>query len=288
MPFLDPPEPLAGHTRLPYRINAALVLVLGGAFGIGGFMFGAGLRWIDLPLGNGPRWMLAVFGATALLLGILLAVRAAETLALRTRAAGAPPDWPTDYPWPRDRVLGDDRPRMLVFDALGLLVGIPLLALLNAPALAEPKLLPVIAWLLLGLLDLLALGGLLGLGRRWLGSRRGGRVALAVERLPVAPGQTLRGALRWNGKVPVDLELRGVREWATQHLESRVIKTQCFFRERVPPPGQDGGIAIAVPVNAPGTQLAEPPVVYWELVVREGGREAAILLPIYPATRDIS
>lgn len=288
MPFLDPPEPLASHTRLPYRINAALVLVLGGAFGIGGFMFAAGLRWIDLPLGNGPRWMLAVFGATALLLGILLAARAAETLALRTRAAGAPPGWPTDYPWPRDRVLDDDRPRMLVFDALGLAAMLPLLLMLNLPALAEPQLLPVIAWLLLGLLDLLALGGLLSMARRWLGRGRGGRVVLAVERLPVAPGQTLRGALRWNGKAPVDLELRGVREWAERHLESRVIKTQCFFRERVPPPDQYGGIAIAVPADAPGTQLAAPPVVYWELVVRDGGREAGILLPIYPAARNIS
>ena len=286
MPALDPPENLGTHTRLPFRANVALVLVLAGCFGAGGFMLAAGLRWIDIAaLGNGPRWTLAVFGATALASGLLLAARFLESLALRRRAQDAPPGWPTDWPWPRDRVLTDDRPRVLLFDALGILALLPVLALINTPAFVEPAVVPVVAWVAMAGLDLLAVAGLVGLARRWLLRAGQGRIALAIDALPVAPGQTLRGVLRRPAGGPLELELRGVREqakWLRQgDSHSIKIKTRAFYRERLPAPGADGRIAIAIPPDAPGTQLAEPPVVYWELVVRQGGGEAAVLLPVY-------
>jgi len=293
MPYLDPPEPLPGHTRLPFRANAALVLVLTGCFVAGGVMLAVGLRWIELSaLGNGPRWTLAVFGAAALSIGLLLGARFLESLALRRSALNAPPGWPTDYPWPRDRVLTDDRPRVLAFDALGILALLSVLALLNTPAFVEPDIVPVVAWVAMAGLDLLAVAGLVGLGRRWLFRAGHGAVALTVDGLPVAPGQTLRGVLRLPvGGPAAELELRGVRETAKwlRHGDSHSIKikTTAFYRERLPAPSADGRIAVAIPPDAPSTQLAEPPVVYWELVTRIRGGEMAVLLPVYSEVKEM-
>lgn len=289
MPFLDPPEPLRGrHTRLPYRATGVLIAVLTGTFLVGSFLLAAGLEWIAIAaLGSGPRWALVLFGATLLAAGILLTARLAESAWLRHLAAKAPPGWPTDYPWPRNGVLSCDQPRLLVFDALGVLVLMPLLALLNTPALIEPAHVPGPVWLFLGLFDLLVLGGVLGLAQRWRDRARGPRVTLALEQLPVAPGGILRGRLQTGTKPVVALQVRGVREraeWQSmggdQHLH---VRAAVFYRENLPLPAPtaEGCIALRLPDDAPVTQLAHPPTTYWELVVRQENVESAVLLPIY-------
>jgi hypothetical protein len=285
-PWLDPAQPLRTPPRMPYAAGGVLLFVAVGSLLIGGFLFAVGLGWIRMAaLGNGPRWLLALFGCSAFMGGLLLAVRAAHTHWQRARCAAATTSWQQDFPWPEDGILSDARPASLVFDLLGLGALLPFLLLLNGAALREVAIAPFFVWLILGLLDLLALGGMASLLRRAGSSHE---IRLTLERSPVVPGTRLTGTLEPLPGHVVTCEMRGISESATWNrvgTNAPKIKTRVFYRQSLgtqPVTNGQARIDVEMPANAVPTKLYAPPLTYWELVVCSGNVERVILLPVYP------
>ena len=110
---------------------------------------------------------------------------------------------------------------------------------------------------------------------------------LYLAHLPLAPGKTVAVTLEV-AEPSVRLALCGVYEtarWNRVGTNAPKIKTTLFYREQL---GHfqlnDGRLCfdLAIPVAAPITRLAEPPLTYWELIVsNQNGKESIILLPVY-------
>jgi len=290
MGWLDPPQPVGVRTRVPYRADTTLVVVAGGAVLVGAVMLAVGLgAWRPPGLGAGPRWLLALFGAAAMAGGSLIALRGWAEWQRRAAAARGHTAWQRDHPWPADGVIDDRQPGAAAVDALGLVMLVALLALLNgALVLAPPGGPRMLAWAVLGLLDLLAVGGLVALWRR---SRPGGpRARLVLSSLPMAPGGRLAGELRLVGShATPEVALRGITERVRLLRRGSAapnIDSHCFYREALQPSPQGAGrwrVEAELPADAPTTQLSQLPVTYWELQVRVGGAERLLLLPVYAA-----
>ena len=118
-------------------------------------------------------------------------------------------------------------------------------------------------------------------------STRGLSCRLYLAHLPLAPGKTVAVTLEV-AEPSVRLALCGVYEtarWNRVGTNAPKIKTTLFYREQL---GHfqlnDGRLCfdLAIPVAAPITRLAEPPLTYWELIVsNQNGKESIILLPVY-------
>lgn len=112
---------------------------------------------------------------------------------------------------------------------------------------------------------------------------------LSLDRLPLVPGESSVATLEL-AATPAKLALRGVHEtahWNRVGTNAPKIRTTMFYRQELEACAiVDGKIRfeLAIPREAPPTRLAEPPLTYWELVVRnERDKEIIILLPVYPA-----
>lgn len=123
-----------------------------------------------------------------------------------------------------------------------------------------------------------------------LSSTRGLSCRLHPAHQPLAPGKTV-GVTLEVAEPSVELTLRGVYEtarWNHVGTNAPKIKTSLFYREQL---GHfhlnDGRLRfdLAIPVDAPTTHLSEPPLTYWELIVRsQDDKESIILLPVYPTS----
>lgn len=118
-------------------------------------------------------------------------------------------------------------------------------------------------------------------------SERGLSCRMHPAHLPLAPGKTVAVTLEV-AEPSVELTLRGLYEtarWNRVGTNAPKIKTSLFYREQL---GHfqlnDGRLRfdLAIPVEAPITRLSEPPLTYWELIVRsQDNKESIILLPVY-------
>lgn len=210
--------------------------------------------------------------------------------------------WRWDHGWDARGVRDDARRRPVVW-ALRLASLALFLVPFNALVLFEdlPRWGRVGFGLVTGIFDLLALYVLYRLARCLVQLLRYGSGGLRYGRFPFFIGEDLSVTLRPARELPVGT-LKATLRCVLERFENRGTRTDpsptavayeiCSDEKTVTvPPGIAGrapgvDLAFHLPEDCPSTDLAGPPLVYWELEVRGEGPgadyEATFLVPVYP------
>lgn len=248
---------------------------------------------------HAPRWVLGVIGALFAVAGVMVLVQGIRGMVHRARIdaqalrhPGEP--WYADYAWDPEGSR-EGRAGALAHLASGVL----LIGMFAAIAHGLVREIGWGAWIIAGLLDLLALATLLRLVTQLRRNARYAPSELRFDRFPFLVGQSLAAEFvlpsGLEGITRLRFELRGIEERPVRSRgqdEARVVRA-LLHRDRydleagVNLPASVARLPVwfELPTDLPGTQLSGVPVRFYELGV-EGEAdgvdfEACFLVPVY-------
>ena len=287
VPLLDKP-PRGRFSPSGWGLLFALPFLVVGAWVAG---IGAGVFPEQPGTAALPWWLVAGIGVLFFAVGFHLAVETLRGMAVRALAARvrdlAP--WRFDRRWSR-RVVHDETGWAAYKSLAGAGAFGVFVAVLHAPLVLEPdpKRLPVMLYVVLGVFDLIFLGlllhGLTLVTRRL----RYGRTRVRLEAFPFYVGATLdvvfEGGAALADRRGLRATLRCIEEGPG---DDRPVCYQVWAEERVFDTDHEGRAALSfeLPADLPGNRLLETPPTYWQLEARETrpGVDYAgtFLMPVY-------
>jgi hypothetical protein len=287
-------KPARGH----FGLSRWRLLFAAPFLAVGAWVAGIGVGVFPQQPGTAalPPWLAAVIGIIFFVVGLYLVsemLRGMAGRALARRGRDMAP-WRFDHHW-SGLVVHDETGWSAYRSLAGACAFGVFVAVLHMPLFLEPdpKRLPVMLYVVLGLFDLILLGLLL-VARRL----RYGRTRVRLNTFPFYMGDALEVALEGGAALAdrhgLRATLRCVEEAVETHGQGKDSTTglvcyQIYGEQRMfdTDPRGHAALSFALPADLPGNRLLDMPPTYWEIEVRvtQPGVDyvGIFLMPVYRA-----